>query len=126
MTVLTPHPTLEEFLQSPDLDASPAWEYRDGERVQKLTPKFRHALLQKLLLSTLQDPNDRYLTLPELRCTFAERSIVPDIVVIALDNIRLNDRGEPKITFYKHRIGPLKFCLPTKVPIESLITCCIA
>jgi Uma2 family endonuclease len=99
MTVLTPHPTLEEFLQSPDLDASPAWEYRDGERVQKPMPKFRHALLQKLLLSTLQDPNDRYLTLPELRCTFAERSIVPDIVVIAFDNLRLNDRGEPEDNF---------------------------
>ena len=46
MTVsIAPVVTLAEFLDRPDLDDSPAWEYFDGRAVQKTMPKFRHSLL---------------------------------------------------------------------------------
>ena len=40
-----------------------------------------------------------YTALPELRCTFAGRSVVPDIAVIAWERIQVNDIGEPEDNF---------------------------
>lgn len=91
--------TLEEFLGLPDLEVSPAWEYLDDRAVQKPMPKFRHSILQKRLLQAIDDPAGNYLTLPELRCTFGGRSIVPDIVIVSLDTIQLDDAGEPEDNF---------------------------
>ena len=75
--------TLEEFLKLPNLEESPAWEYLGSDAIQKPMPKFRHSILQKRLLGEINDPQDNYLTLPELRCTFGGRSIVPDIVCVS-------------------------------------------
>ncbi|WP_299413405.1 Uma2 family endonuclease [Acaryochloris sp. IP29b_bin.148] len=91
--------TLEEFLKFPNLEQSPAWEYVDGEAAQKPMPKVRHSLLQKRLLTKLDNLEGRYLTLPELRCTFGGRSVVPDLVVVSLEKIKLNDWGEPEDNF---------------------------
>jgi Uma2 family endonuclease len=38
--------TLEEFLKSPYIEESPAWEYVDGVAMQKPMPKTRHSILQ--------------------------------------------------------------------------------
>lgn len=91
--------SLEDFLQSPYLEDSPAWEYGDGIAVQKPMPKTRHSILQKRLLSEIDKPTTRYTALPELRCTFGGRSIVPDIAVIAWDRIQINELGEPEDDF---------------------------
>ncbi|MDJ1172704.1 Uma2 family endonuclease [Roseofilum capinflatum] len=94
--VLTRQLTLEQFLEQPNLEGSPAWEYIDGGAIQKPMPKFRHSLLQKRLLAAIDRATDKYLTLPELRCTFGGRSIVPDVVVLAWDKVALNAEGEPE------------------------------
>jgi Uma2 family endonuclease len=91
--------TIEEFLKRPDLEESPAWEYADGIAMQKPMPKTRHAILQKRLLAAIDPHSDLYTALPELRCTFAGRSLVPDIAVIAWDRIPVNAAGEPEDNF---------------------------
>ncbi|MDJ1182218.1 Uma2 family endonuclease [Roseofilum casamattae] len=88
--------TLETFLEQPNLEDSPAWEYVAGCALQKPMPKFRHSLLQKQLLVAIDGATDKYLTLPELRCTFGGRSLVPDVVILAWDKIVLNADGEPE------------------------------
>jgi len=96
MTVsIAPIATLAEFLDRPDLEDSPAWEYLDGRAVQKPMPKFRHSLLQKCLIRAIDAVGDRYTAMPELRCTFGDRSIVPDVAVIAWERVALTDEGEP-------------------------------
>jgi Uma2 family endonuclease len=91
--------TLEEFLQLPNVEDSPAWEYVDGVVMQKPMPKTRHSILQKRLLVEVDSHSNDYTALPELRCTFAGRSIVPDIAVVAWSRIPINERGEPEDNF---------------------------
>jgi len=99
MDALLQRLTLENFLSRPDLEESPAWEYGGGQAFRKPMPKFRHSLLQKILLGAIDYLPSRYLVLPELRCTLGGRSLVPDIVVIAWEKIRFNDLGEPEDNF---------------------------
>jgi Uma2 family endonuclease len=91
--------TLEEFFNLPYLEESPAWEYIYGVAIQKPMPKIRHSILQKCLLAEIDRHTNDYTTLPELRCTFAERSIVPDIAVVAWNRIPINELGEPEDNF---------------------------
>lgn len=94
--------TLEEFLNLPYLEDSPAWEFVDGATLQKPMPKTRHSLLQKRLLSEIDDNTDDYTALPKLRCTFAGRSVVPDIAVIAWSRIQVTKKGRHSLPFYCH------------------------
>ena len=98
-TILTQKLTLEEFLKLPNLEESPAWEYVGGNAIQKPMPKVRHSILQKRLLVTIDNSESNYLALPELRCTFGDRSVVPDIVVVSWDKIQINEFGEPEDNF---------------------------
>ncbi|MGB2927110.1 MAG: Uma2 family endonuclease [Limnothrix sp.] len=91
--------SLDSFLASDYIEASPAWEYLHNAATQKPMPKFRHSMLQKRLLTALASAEPEYLALPELRCTFGDRSIVPDIAVIAFENIPLDEQGEPEDNF---------------------------
>jgi Uma2 family endonuclease len=91
--------SIEEFLHLPYIEESPAWEYIDGLIIQKPMPKTRHSILQKRLVAEIDNHSDLYTALPELRCTFAGRSIVPDIAIIALNRIPINEAGEPEDNF---------------------------
>ncbi|MEO0759990.1 MAG: Uma2 family endonuclease [Cyanobacteria bacterium J06648_16] len=91
--------TLEDFLRLPYLEASPAWEYIDGNVLQKPMPKTRHSFLQKRLIRAIDHSGDDYTALPELRCTFGGRSTVPDIAVVAWERIPINELGEPEDDF---------------------------
>ncbi len=91
--------TLEEFLKLPKIEESPAWEYLNGVAIQKPMPKFRHSIIQKRLLRVVDDNSEEYTAFPELRCTFAGRSIVPDVAVVAWSRIQLNEVGEPVDNF---------------------------
>jgi len=91
--------TIEEFFNQPLIESSQAWEYIDGVAIQKPMPKTRHSMLQKRLLAEIDRHSEIYTALPELRCTFAGRSIVPDIAVIAWKRIRVNELGEPEDNF---------------------------
>lgn len=124
--VLSQSLTLEDFLELPELEQSPAWEYVAGNAIQKPMPKLRHSILQKRLLSALDDLNNHYLTLPELRCTFGGRSIVPDVVVIAFNQIQCNAFGEPEDHFTKAPDWAIEILSPDQSSnrvIDNLLHC---
>lgn len=80
--------TLEAFLQQPE--SKPASEYINGQIVQKPMPKTNHGIIQTDLAAAIilaLRPNRAGRAITELRCTFDERSIVPDIAVLPLDAI---------------------------------------
>ncbi|MEN9225633.1 MAG: Uma2 family endonuclease [Thermostichus sp. HHBFW_bins_43] len=86
--------TLEDFLQQPE--TQPAGEFMEGKIIQKPMPQGRHSLLQGELTSALNaslKPKKIGRAFPELRCTFAGRSIVPDIAVILWDRIPVEEDG---------------------------------
>ncbi len=88
--------TLKEFLQL--AETKPASEYIEGKIRQKPMPKARHSRLQSKIVETINkaaEINKIAYAFPELRCTFGNRSIVPDIAVIRWQNIQFNEDGEP-------------------------------
>ncbi|HEY9664733.1 MAG TPA: Uma2 family endonuclease [Allocoleopsis sp.] len=86
--------TLEKFLELPE--TKPASEYIDGQVVQKPMPQGKHSTLQGELVTLINaavKPQRIARAFPELRCTFGDRSIVPDIAVFTWDRIPLDERG---------------------------------
>ena len=118
--------TLEKFLTLPYVEDSPAWEYINGVASQKSMPKLRHSILQKRLLIEVDRHSDEYTPLPELRCTFAGRSIVPDIAVVAWSRIPLNEAGEPEDNFLEAPDWTIEILSPeqkaTRV-IDNILHC---
>ncbi|MBD1890921.1 Uma2 family endonuclease [Coleofasciculus sp. FACHB-SPT9] len=94
MKIAIPRTTLEEFLQLSYIDESPAWEYISGEAVQKPMGGGKHSLLQKLLVAKIDAAATNYEAFPELRCSFGNRSVVPDVVVVASDKLPLDESGD--------------------------------
>lgn len=118
--------TLEEFFKLPYLEESPAWEYVDGVAIQKPMPKTRHSILQKRLLIEVDHHSGVYTALPELRCTFAGRSVVPDIAVIAWDRIPVNEVGEPVDNFIEAPDWSIEILSPDQKAnrvIDNLLHC---
>lgn len=86
--------TLAEFLQQPE--TKPAREYIDGQIIQKPMPHGQHSRIQQKLINTINliTEGDRVaLALPELRCTFGGRSIIPDVSVFRWQRLPTNDDG---------------------------------
>ena len=113
MTLLRsqPTPTLEEFLKLPE--TKPAKEYINGKIYQKPMPQGKHSTLQSELVSAINQAGKTQqrsgtwrgnlavssaqklaYAFPKLRCTFAGRSIVPDIAVFEWQNIPLDANGQ--------------------------------
>jgi Uma2 family endonuclease len=87
--------TLEEFLKLPE--TKPASEYIDGKIVQKPMPKARHSRLQGQLINAINSVDEArqvVYAFPELRCTFGERSIVPDVAVLRWKHLQFDENGE--------------------------------
>jgi Uma2 family endonuclease len=117
---------IEEFLKLPYIEDSPAWEYVDGVAIQKPMPKTRHSLLQKRLLAEIDAHSETYTALPELRCTFAGRSVVPDVAVIAWERIQVNSRGEPEDSFTASPDWAIEILFPEQKAnrvIDNLLHC---
>src|SRR5512135_236454 len=88
--------SLEEFLRLPE--EKPYLEYIDGRIEVKVSPQFKHSVLQFRLTECLNQfagPTRLGWAGPELRCTFAGRSIVTDICYLRMEHIELDDQGEP-------------------------------
>lgn len=86
--------TLEEFLKLPETE--PASEYVDGQVIQKPMPQGEHSTIQGELIiaiNAVTKPEKVARAYPELRCTFAGRSIVPDIAVFTWMRIPRNESG---------------------------------
>ena len=89
--------TLEEFLRLPEIDEHPYLEYIDGRIEAKLSPQKKHGLLEKRLMNHVDaysEPRSLGQTFPELRCTFAGRSIIPDVAFLLDEDIECDLRGE--------------------------------
>jgi len=87
--------TLEQFLEMPE--TKPASEYIENEIIQKNMPKGRHSRLQSKLcqeINLVTEVKKIAYAFPELRCTFDNRSIVPDIAVFKWENIPFLENGE--------------------------------
>jgi Uma2 family endonuclease len=86
--------TLEEFLMLPE--TKPASEYIDGRIIQKPMPQGEHSVIQTELapaINSIVKPKKTARAFCELRCTFGERSIVPDISVFLWERIPRNENG---------------------------------
>jgi Uma2 family endonuclease len=86
--------TLDEFLQQPE--TKPACEYINGQILQKPMPQGQHSRIQQKLLNAINsvlEENAIALALPELRCTFGGRSIIPDISVFRWDRLPTKNDG---------------------------------
>ncbi|MDJ0705298.1 MAG: Uma2 family endonuclease [Leptolyngbyaceae cyanobacterium MO_188.B28] len=86
--------SLNNFLILPSIEESPAWEFIGGEAIQKPMPGGKHSRLQQRLAAAINAAASNYEALPELRCTFGDRSIVPDLVVLATEQIPMDAEGE--------------------------------
>ena len=87
--------TLEEFLALPE--TKPASEYINGTIEQKPMPQGKHSRLQTCLSTAINQAGESQklaLALTELRCTFAGRSIVPDIAVFEWQRIPVDKNGQ--------------------------------
>jgi Uma2 family endonuclease len=92
--------TLEAFLQRPE--TKPACEFINGNVIQKLMPQGEHSRLQGKLCEAINQvaeaPQLAY-AFPELRCTFAQQSIVPDIAVFRWHRILRKPSGRIETRF---------------------------
>lgn len=89
--------TLEEFLRMPGIDERPYKEYIDGRVETKMSPQKKHGLLEKRLMNDIDgysEPRALGQSFPELRCTFAGRSIIPDVVFLLDEHIETDEDGE--------------------------------
>jgi len=87
--------TLEEFLALPE--TKPASEYIHGKIFQKPMPKGKHSRLQEKLsgrINLVLEDEGIAIAFPELRCTFGDRSTVPDIAVFQSSRIPTDDTGD--------------------------------
>lgn len=82
---------LESFLLQPDIEESPAWEFIDGQVLQKPMPSLFHSLVQRNLMNAINDRTDRYGAIQEFRCVVPPLSPVPDISVIASERFPQED-----------------------------------
>lgn len=80
--------SLEAFLQQPNIEASPAWEFIHGHQRQKPMPTLFHSRLQRNLVNAINNQTKAYEAIQELRCIIPPLSPVPDIVVVKSDRLR--------------------------------------
>ena len=86
--------TLEEFLNLPETE--PASEYVNGRMIQKPMPQGEHSAIQTELATAINaalKPKQTARAFSELRCTFGDRSLVPDIAIFTWARIPRNPNG---------------------------------
>jgi Uma2 family endonuclease len=119
--------TLAEFLQLPE--TQPAGEFFAGEISLKPMPQGKHSRLQAKICEQINqrsEPDEIALALPELRCSFNDRSIVPDVAVFRWPRIPFTGDGEVPNTFTAAPDWMIEILSPdqsqTKV-IDKLVFC---
>ena len=119
--------SIEQFLEQPE--TKPAREFIDGTITQKTMPQGQHSTLQGELVSTVNlvtKPPRIAWAFPELRCTFGDRSIVPDIAVFTWDRLPTNDDGTIANRFMTHPDWTIEILSPgqssTRV-ISNILHC---
>lgn len=85
---------LDSFLALPE--TKPAQEFINGQVYTKPMPQGEHSLIRGSLIRELNNrvEDDKIaIALPELRCTFGGRSIVPDVTVFTWDRLPKTESG---------------------------------
>src|SRR5437763_16757480 len=88
--------TLEEFLALPE--EKPYLEYIDGRIEAKMSPQKKHRLLTAGTEERREgkaSPRKLGRAYVELRCTFAGRSIIPDVAFLLKVHIETDEDGGP-------------------------------
>ncbi|HEY9703113.1 MAG TPA: Uma2 family endonuclease, partial [Allocoleopsis sp.] len=91
--------------------------------------KGKHSTLQFELASAINQqtkPQKLAYSLPELRCTFANRSIVPDIAVIRWQNLPIDPDGEISDQFNRYPDWIIEIMSPEQsvtLVMEKIIFC---
>jgi Uma2 family endonuclease len=121
--------TLEEFLEQPE--TKPASEYIDGQIIQKPMPQGRHSIIQGKLSTEIELKLERQsiaTAFPELRCTFGDRSTIPDIAVFEHHRIPVNAEDEIENTFAIPPDWTIEILSPGQSPTKVLknINHCLA
>jgi Uma2 family endonuclease len=94
ITTVKPHLSLKDFLELPE--TKPAGEFINGEIKQKPMPQGEHSRIQYKICAVVNGITEAQkiaCAFPELRCTFAGRSIVPDVAVFEWARIPLTPKG---------------------------------
>nr|WP_155706763.1 Uma2 family endonuclease [Gloeocapsopsis dulcis] len=118
---------MAEFLKLPE--TKPASEYINGEIGQKPMPKGRHSRLQSKLCAVINDITEEQkiaYAFPELRCSFGDRSIVPDIAVFQWQRIPFHTNGEVPDNFELPPDWVVKIFSPNQQPnkvIGNILHC---
>ena len=126
-TAQAPTLSLESFLALPE--TKPAQEYDRGIITQKPMPKGKHSIIQIELASAINQQTKAKkiaYALPELRCSFGDRSIVPDIAVIRWENLPIDDEGEIANQFNRSPDWIIEILSPdqsTTLLMEKIIFC---
>ena len=127
ITTIQPQLGLEEFLKLPE--TKPASEFINGEITQKPMPQGEHSLIQVELCEAINQvakPGKFAYAFPELRCTFAGGSIVPDISVFRWERIPRQPDGRIANRFEIHPDWAIEILSPeqnfTKV-LAKLLLC---
>jgi len=92
--------SLDEFLKLPE--TKPGSEFIDGKIIQKPMPQGKHSTLQSDLtpaINTILKPIHIARAYSELRCTFGDRSIIPDVSVFTWERIPRDQDGKVSNTF---------------------------
>lgn len=108
--------TLEAFLALPE--TKPATEYIDGQTIQKTMPQGKHSTIQRDLTMAVEmvlKPQAVGRAFPELRCTFGNRSIVPDVAIFKHGNIP----REPDGTIANQFLRPPDWVIEILSPDQS-------
>ncbi len=87
--------SLEAFLKLPE--TKPASEFVSGQIIQKPMPQGKHSTIQGDLVPAINaalKPDRIARAYPELRCTFGDRSTVPDVTVFTWERIPRDDDGK--------------------------------
>ncbi|MDM9381032.1 Uma2 family endonuclease [Chlorogloeopsis sp. ULAP01] len=102
-------------------ETKPASEYINGQVIQKPMPQGKHSIIQGELISAINfvaKPKKTALAFPELRCTFAGRSIVPDVAVFAWERIPVDENGDRANVFQAAPDWTIEILSPEQSPTK--------
>jgi len=83
--------SLAEFLASPNIEESPAWEFILNHAFQKSMPTLFHSRLQRNLVNYINQHTEPFEAIQELRCIVPPYSPVPDIAIVAVKDLPNED-----------------------------------
>ena len=127
ISITAPLLSLEEFLKQPE--TQPASEYLNGQIYQKPMPQGKHSIVQTRLSSAANQTGIAGQTahaFTELRCTFGDRSIVPDIAVFEWSHLPLDQNGEIENVFPIPPDWTIEILSPEQRPtrvIDNIVFC---